>query len=123
MPDYPLLNERQLLAVLSTSKDATAIYATDELRIQFANDAMLAFWGKDRSIIGMPLAEGVPELQGQPFAATLRAVLHSGITHRDRSVPAEISVDDRLQTRYYAYVYEPVKNDQGETLAVLHTAS
>lgn len=123
MPDHPLLNERQLLAILSRSKDATAIYTTDDLCIQFVNDAMAAFWGKDRSITGMPLEEAVPQLRGQPFAKILRTVLQTGVPDTGSAIPAETVIDGRLQVRYYTYAYEPVKDEHDNTFAVLHTAA
>jgi len=66
------LDKDQILEVLSLSQNATAIYAGDDIIIQAANDAMIAFWGKDRSIIGKPLEEAVPELKGQPFKKMLQ---------------------------------------------------
>ena len=60
-----LFNSDELLAVLSLSKDATAIYTTEDLIIQMANDAMIGVWGKDRNIIGKKLEEAVPELTGK----------------------------------------------------------
>jgi two-component system sensor histidine kinase VicK len=123
MPDNPLLNERQLLAILSASKDATAIYTTNDLRIQFVNDAMAAFWGKDRGITGMALEDAVPELRGQPFAKMLRNVLRTGLADTGSAIPAETFIDGKLQTRYYSYVYEPVKDEHDNTFAVLHTAA
>jgi hypothetical protein len=45
-------NNDDLIAILALSKDATAIYTTEELVIEMANDAMICFWGKDRSVIG-----------------------------------------------------------------------
>jgi two-component system, OmpR family, sensor histidine kinase VicK len=44
-------NNDDLVAILSLSKDATAIYTTEDLVIEMANDAMISFWGKDRFYI------------------------------------------------------------------------
>jgi len=116
MTDPRLLNDSQLLAILTLSKNATAIYdATDQLHIRFVNNAMLAFWGKNETIIGMPLEQAVPELRGQPFADMLRAVARTGIADIGSAIPAETLIGGRLQIRYYAYAYEPVKDEQGGT--------
>jgi len=117
------LNQGQILEVLSLSQNATAIYTSDDLVIETANDAMIAFWGKDRSIIGKPLEEAVPELKGQPFGQMLRAVLSTGITNSGSAIPAELLIDGKLQTSYYDYEYRAIKNNNGETYAILHTAS
>ena len=56
----PLSNE-QLLHVLMSSKDATAIHYSEKAIIQYANDAMIAFWGKGRGVIGKSLEDALPE--------------------------------------------------------------
>ena len=65
-------NNDDLIAILNLSKDATAIYSTEDLLIEMANDAMISFWGKDRSVVGQTFPEAVPELIGQPFFDLLK---------------------------------------------------
>lgn len=118
-----LLSCDQLLDIFSTSHIATAIYTTDNLIIEAATDAMIRFWGKDRSIIGLPLAQAVPELQGQPFIDLLRTVLKTGVTNAGKGVPAMLESDGFLKTSYYDYEYKAVKNDRGESYCILHHAT
>ncbi|WP_442590915.1 ATP-binding protein [Pedobacter sp. AW31-3R] len=115
--------DREILEVLSLSSKATAIYSTDEIIIESANDAMIAFWGKDRSIIGQPLGVAVPELNGQPFIAMLQRVLRTGITDSGKAIPAETRIrGEKLQVSYFDYEYRAIKNAAGETYCILHTA-
>jgi two-component system sensor histidine kinase VicK len=123
MPASLKLNDRQLLEILSMSKDATAIYATTDLYIQFANDAMLAFWGKSSEIVGLTLEEAVPELREQPFKEMLQEVLYSGITKSGEAVAAETQIAGSLQINYYDYEYRAIKDSTGKTYAILHTAT
>lgn len=116
------LSNDALLQVLSLSKDATAIYTGHDVKILFANDAMLAFWGKDRSIIGQSLIVAVPELEGQPFFKMLQEVYATGVSKADIA-PAETLRDGELQTRYYDFEYRAVKNAEGKTYCILHTAA
>lgn len=118
-----LLSCNQLLDIFSTSHIATAIYTTDNLIIEAATDAMIRFWGKDRSIIGLPLAQAVPELQGQPYIDLLRTVLKTGVMNTGKGVPAVLESDGVLKTTYYDYEYKAVKNDQGEIYCILHHAT
>ncbi len=74
MPSTPQLTHEKLLQVLSLSENATAIYTSGDIIIETANNAMIAFWGKDHSVIGKPLIEAVPELKGQPFIGILQNV-------------------------------------------------
>lgn len=122
MANNSTLNTDQILAILSQSKAATAVYTSDEIIIQSANEAMLRFWGKDKTIIGKPLEEGVPELKGQPFKTMLQNVLKTGVTDSG-IIPATTMIDGKLQTFYYDYEYTAIKNQSGTTYAILHTAS
>lgn len=118
-----VLSNDQLLEVLFLSKDATAIYTSEHIVIEMANDAMIDFWGKDRSIIGKPLEDAVPELKGQPFIDMLKNVLLTGVTDKGDAIPAETMRDGKLQTAYYTYEYRPIKDESGIPYCILHTAS
>ena len=116
------LSDQQLLKVLSTSTDATAIHVSEKAVIQYANGAMLAFWGKGNGVIGKSLEEALPELKGQPFIDLFKKVWNEGITVSGIEAPADLVIDDKLQTFYFDYEYRAIKNEQGETICILHTA-
>lgn len=118
----PLMHSEQLLEVLSLSQNATAIYRDEEIIIQTANDAMIRLWGKDRSIIGMPLEEAVPELIGQPFLGLLKNVWNSGKTHTAESTPALLDDGGHLKTFYFDFEYRAILDQEGKTYCILHTA-
>jgi PAS domain S-box-containing protein len=113
----------ELIAILTLSKDATAIYTSEDLVIEMANDAMISFWGKDRSVIGQTFPEAVPELVGQPFFELLRNVWRTGITYEAKDTAAQLNVDGQLQWFYYDFIYHAIKNEKGETYCILHTAT
>ncbi len=117
------LSNEQLLDVLSLTKVATAIHVTEDAIIQTANEAMLRVWGKDKSVIGETLEDALPELRGQPFAAMFRKVWHEGITISGTDTRADLIVDGALQTFYFDFEYRAVKNEQGQTYCILHTAT
>ena len=107
----------ELLKVLSLSHNATAIHSSMDLTVQMANDAMLAIWGKDRSVIGLPLEEALPELKGQPFIAMMQAVLTTGISHEDVNTPANLVVNGRLQTFISISPIAPLKMSRAKPIA------
>jgi PAS domain S-box-containing protein len=117
------MNQEELLHILSLSKDATAIYTTGEILIDFANSAMLAFWAKGPEIIGMPLEKAVPILKGQAFINLLKEVWRSGKTYQANETPADLMIDGELQTRYFDFIYRAIKNPDGSTQCILHTAT
>lgn len=124
MSNYPSqFSSDLLLTILSQAKTATAIHSTDEMIIETANDAMIAVWGKDKSVIGKPIEEALPELKGQPFLGLLQSVLHTGQTIAGSDTRADLMVDGELKAFYFDFEYRAIKNDTGEVICVLHTAT
>jgi len=116
-------NNDELIAILALSKDATAIYTTEDLIIEMANDAMINFWGKDRTVIGQTFPEAVPELIGQPFFELLKNVWRTGNTYEAKDTAAQLLVNGELQWFYYDFIYRALKNESGEVYCILHTAT
>lgn len=117
------MSPEELLHILTLSKDATAIYTTEDIIIDFVNDAMLAFWDKSKDIIGMPLEDAVPILKGQPFIDLLKEVWRSGKTYQNTDTPAELIINGQTQIRYFDFIYRAIKNPDGSTRCILHTAT
>jgi two-component system sensor histidine kinase VicK len=112
-----------LLNILALSNDATAVYTDIDLHIAFANDAMIALWGKNRTVIGKRLEDALPELEGQPFVHMLQTVWRTGKTIANSNTEAALEVNGKLQSYYFDYEYRALLNDQGVTYAILHTAT
>ena len=119
--DY-FLSDQQLLEVLSFSTDATAIHVTEDAVIQYANEAMLAVWGKGKEVLGKSLEDALPELKGQPFIDLFKKVWNEGLTIKGTETPADLIVDGILTTFYFDFEYRAVKNADGKTYCILHMA-
>ncbi len=119
----PLLNNEQLLQVLSSSNNAVAVHVAEDAIIQYASDRMIAIWGKDRSVIGKSLEQALPELRGQPFIDLFKKVWNEGITVSGTDTPAQLEVGGELHTFYFDFEYRAVKDDDGKTYCILHTAT
>ncbi len=123
MNDSPyLLNDKQLIDVLCMTQMPTAIHVSEDAIVQAANDAMISVWGKDRSVIGKTLVDALPELKGQPFIDMFKRVWNEGITMSGTDTPADLLVDGQLQTYYFDFEYKAIKDAEGKTYAILHTA-
>jgi PAS domain S-box-containing protein len=118
----PFLTQNQLLDVYSLTKIATAIHVGEDAVIQTANDAMLQIWGKDKSVIGKSLQNALPELKGQPFIEMFRRVWNEGITLSGTDTPADIEINQKVQTFYFDFEYRAVKDHSGLVICILHTA-
>ncbi|MHB8205844.1 ATP-binding protein [Mucilaginibacter sp.] len=120
-PDYHL-SDKQLLEILALSADATAIHVSENVVVQYANDAMLAIWGKGKNVIGKRLEDILPELKGLPFIGMLKQVWNEGITINGCETPVDLIIDGKLQSFYFNFEYRAIKNANDETYCILHTA-
>jgi signal transduction histidine kinase len=115
-------SEAKFRALIEEAPIATCFFAGRELKIEVANDIMLGYWGKDRSVIGKPLAEAVPELVGQPFLDILDNVYTTGETYTNKAAYALLEVNGVLGGYYFDFAYKPLKNAAGEVYGIMDMA-
>ncbi|MGF1926286.1 MAG: PAS domain-containing protein, partial [Bacteroidia bacterium] len=112
MTDTPLfLDSNQLINVLNQSKTPTAVHIGENAIIQYANDAMLNVWGKDRSVIGLSLEDALPELKGQPFIEMFARVWREGLVIAGTDTAADLIVNGQLQTFYFDFEYRAIRQE------------
>jgi len=111
-----------IVEALVSSPAPTAIYAGENMIIHFANEGMLALWGKDPSVLGKPLMEAIPELEGQPFLELLREVWRSGKSYSVHEAPAKLIKDGVETLDYFDYEYKALTDHQNKTWCILNTA-
>jgi PAS domain S-box-containing protein len=115
-------SERRFRSLIEEAPVATVLYVGKELVIEVANEQMLRLWGKDKSILGKPLLEAVPEVQGRPFLQILAAQFTSGVAYHSAESRVDLLVDRQLQTFYFHFTYKPLLNEAGEVFAILSMA-
>ena len=99
--------ERRFRAMLEQAPVAMGVLKGDDLVIETANTMLLQVWGKDRSAIGKPLLQVLPELRGQPFPDLLHGVIKTGKAHYGYEALARLQRNGRLEDGYFNYVYAP----------------
>ncbi|WMJ74066.1 PAS domain S-box protein [Cytophagaceae bacterium ABcell3] len=115
-------SEGRYKTLIEESTVATGLYIGENLEVKYANDILLGYWGKNKSVLGKPLREAVPELIGQPFLGYLSEVYKTGVAYEGHEEPAELLIDDRLQTFYFNFTYKPLRNQDGEIYGIHHIA-
>lgn len=115
-------SEARFRNLLLDNPIATAYYETEDIVIKIANNEMLKLWGKDDSIIGKTMADGIPELVGQPFISILKEVYRTGIAYHADQQEAELNINGKLQKSWFNFTYKPLKDAQGRVYAILHAA-
>lgn len=119
-----LHSEQELFrSIVEASPVPTAIYVGEDITISMANQGMLDFWGKGSSVIGKPMKEAAPELNGQPFIDLLKQVYATGITHYATEDKADLVIDGKLQTFYFNYTYKALRNEAGQIIGIIHQAT
>lgn len=68
-------SESRFRALVEEAPVATCLFVGKELKIEIANERIIAIMGKGPSVLGKPLVEAIPELRGQPFLHELDKVL------------------------------------------------
>ena len=111
-----------ILQALASSPAPTSIYSGENMVIRFANAGMLELWGKDSSVIGKPLMEALPELEGQPFLELLQEVWRSGKTYSVSEAPAKLIINGEEVLDYFDYEYKALTDQYHKTWCILNTA-
>ncbi|MCW3111415.1 MAG: domain S-box protein, partial [Segetibacter sp.] len=86
----------------------------------FANPAYIQLLN-GREIVGKPLHEAIPELEGQPFLKLLEKAFDEGVPHQFFEIEATALFDESnvATTKYFNLNYVPYKNEAGETEGIL----
>ncbi len=82
-----------------------------------ANDLYMKLVGEDREVIGKPVREVFPEVEGQGFFERLDKVYEEGETFVMTDIPIQLDREpnskEGLATRYLDLVYQPLRDSDG----------
>ena len=113
-------SEKKFRALVEESPVSTCLFTGREMTVEVANDIMIRYWGKDRTVVGKPFAEAVPEIKGQPFLNILDNVFTTGESYEATNARAEINVDGKLGTYYFDFIYKAMRNPDGQIYGVMN---
>ncbi|WDF45556.1 ATP-binding protein [Chryseobacterium sp. KACC 21268] len=116
-------SELRLQSFISKAPVAFGILTGPDLIIEVANNMILHIWGKTEEVIGQPITEALPELKDQPYFSLLNQVFSTGKTYLGDTALVKLETDGNLQDHYFDFIYEPLKNDKDETIAIIVIAN
>ena len=93
-----------------------------EMTVRLANETVLKSWGRDKSVLGLPLREILPELEGQSFLQILENIYETGIPYIEKNASARLRNENRLVDYYFDLWYIPMFNQQGKVYGILANA-
>ena len=115
-------SEQRFRNLIEEAPVAISLLVGEDMVIELPNEAMLKIWGKGNTIVGKPLQQALPELEGQPFLELLQDVYATGIEYSSQEARADLVVDGQLRTYYFNFTYKPLRNAAGEVYAILDLA-
>ena len=93
-----------------------------DLIIESANAKILEVWGKTSRIIGLPLKDALPEIQGQPFLGLLDNVFTTGRPFYANEIAAILEHNGELKEIFFNVTYQPIPDASGSTADILVVA-
>ncbi len=99
-----------LITLFSQAPVALAMLMGEEQTVEVANSKILELWGKDNSVIGLPILEALPEIQNQEFPSILKKVYETGIPFKGDGVLAKLVRNGVITDCYFDFVYSPIRD-------------
>lgn len=116
-------SEQRLKSFITKAPVAFGILAGEDLIIETANEMILKVWRKTQDVIGKPLSVALPELKDQPYLDILANVFNTGNTYIGDTAKAILESDGELHECYFDFIYEPLKDVYGKTIAIIVIAN
>ena len=107
--------QAELQRVFEQTPVAIAIMRGPELRIELANAAMAAIWGRSSAqTVGRPYFEALPDTAGQGFEEILTGVMQTGESFLVTEAPAQLArAHTGLPTLgYFNFIFQPLYDEQ-----------
>jgi PAS domain S-box-containing protein len=115
-------SEKFARTVFYNSPVAKLVYTGPDMVLSEANEKMLEIFGRDSSIIGMPIMEAVPEMKQTHLFGAYQHVLTTGETHTETASPIMFVQNGSPYYGYYDYTYKPLYDAEGKIHGVICTA-
>ncbi len=112
----------QLYQVFEQTPVAIAIMRGPNLRVELANPAVAAIWGREPAqVLGRPYFEAVPDTAGQGFEQILSDVLTTGQPYTITEAPVMLArAHTGLPTQAYVnFVFQPLHDAAGATVGLI----
>jgi PAS domain S-box-containing protein len=107
-------SEERFRNLVEQAIDPICILKGDDLIVELANEPVFKVWNVGKEVLGKPFLEIIPEMKDQPFVDLLLDVLRNGVTHKAIEQPAFfLRKNGEKQIRYFNFVYQPFRENDG----------
>ncbi|MFD0941064.1 ATP-binding protein [Pedobacter boryungensis] len=115
-------SESRFKFLIEEAPVAIGVLHGKELFVETANTKLLEVWGKSSGVVGLPLAEALPEIAGQPFLSILDDVFRTGQAFYANEIRALLEHQGELRELFFNLVYQPVRDSAGAVADILVVA-
>ncbi|WP_428331496.1 PAS domain-containing protein [Mucilaginibacter sp.] len=116
-------SENKTRNIIQAAPFPIGVYTGREMRIAFANKAIMDVWGKGDEVVGQLYAEILPELDNQEVFKQLDEVFTTGKPFSARNQRIDLVVNGEMTTFYFNYDFTALTNEAGEVYGVMNTAA
>ncbi|HEX8818783.1 MAG TPA: PAS domain-containing protein, partial [Archangium sp.] len=122
-------SERQrawLHSLFMQAPSAITILRGPQYVIELANPLVCRIWGRrPEQVLGKPLFDALPEVVGQGLEELLAQVLTTGVPYVGKELPVRLArlEGGALEDVYFNFVYEPMRDSQGQMEGIIVVAS
>jgi len=103
--------ENRLRTMIDQTPTPTLVLMGDDLVVEQINASMLQMIGQGEGIIGIPLIETMPELEGQYIWEQVKKVYREGTSFDQWEVPVAHKRKGVMEDYYYNIAYRPLTED------------
>lgn len=103
-------SEKRFSNILSQSIMAIAILKGPEMTVTFANESIIAIWGKGPDVFGKPLVEVLPEIKDQVFPTLLNDVYTTGVPFLNSEISCILNRNGKMVECYFNLLYQPYRD-------------
>jgi len=102
---------------------AMSVVMGRDFNIEIVNKKQLELWQKEEAeILYKPLFDVLSEVKSQEFERLLTQVYVTGIPFTGKEIAAQLLRNGTLQTAYFDFTYEPLRNERGEVEGIILTS-
>ena len=116
-------SENRFRSIIEQAPMAIGLFKGRNMVIEVANDRILDVWHKDPSVIGLPVIEALPEIEGQGYTELLKGVYDTGEPFAGDNLLVRLNRQGRLEDVYFDLLYMPLRGSGGIITGVMVLAN
>jgi PAS domain S-box-containing protein len=117
------MRDRQLGNLFEQAPVAMAILRGPQHRIEIANQHILDIWGRTAGeVLGKPMMEALPEVNGQGFDQLLDQVYATGARFVSEETQVRLLREGTLQDFYVKFIFEAIREEDDSISGIMQVA-